>query len=68
MSDHKLGPIGTRRRPKGQPVQFSLYLPRDLFARLEAWRLRQPVPPSRSAVFRKLATDFLDHHDQQEST
>ena len=62
---HEFGPIGTRRKPsKRESVNFSIYLPRSTFDRLDAWRSRQTVSPPRIAVIRKIILEWLD---QQES-
>ena len=57
-----LGPIGTRRKPpaKAKSMQFSIYLPRDLMERIDAWRYQQYVPPPRVAVFRQIVQEFLE--------
>lgn len=67
MPDHPYGPIGTRRRPpkerKDNGVTFSVYMSNDLLERLEAWRTRQYIPPSRAALLRQIIRDFLDREE-----
>ena len=60
-----LGPIGTRRKPpaKDKAMQFSLYLPRDLMQRLDAWRFSQHTPPARIAVIRQIIINFLNDEE-----
>jgi len=66
MSEHTLGPIGTRRPPaKNKAVQFSIYLPRDLMTRLDIWRDRQHVRPTRMAVLRQIITEWLDREESR---
>jgi hypothetical protein len=62
---HNLGPIGTRRPPpKAKAVYMSIYLPRELLMRLEAWRDKQYVAPSRIALVRQIITDWLDRQEK----
>jgi hypothetical protein len=63
---HSLGPIGTRRpSPKAEATYMSIYLPHELLVRLEAWRDRQYVAPSRVALIRQIVTDWLDREESK---
>ena len=57
-----------QRRPplpsKREAVNLSIYLPHELLIRLDAWRDRHYVAPSRIAVLRKILTDFLEREEK----
>ena len=55
-----LGPIGTRRPTRGKSVQFSVHIPLDQLERLDAWRGRQLIVPSRMEVIRQIIREFLE--------
>ena len=63
---HDFGPIGTRRKPSKQNLSASVALPVALLERLDGWRERQFVVPSRSAAMRTILSSFLDQAEKKD--
>ena len=68
MTHHQLGISGTRfSAPMSKTALLDLRVEPELIERIDSWRARQRVPPSRSATIVCMIEEFLDREEGMES-